>query len=296
MKLSHIVKSANNNRYIKIIFWIIIVLSLLNALVDISDYILRSIQTAGVDTAYEPAPGDQNRSSGCAGNANVAGISIRGNIITSGNSKMNNDSGADSTASKQVIEAIDAAEKNDSIKAILLEIDSTGGDPVAAEEIASSLKSAAKPKVVLVRSYCDSGAYWAASAADTIFASKASDIGAIGVSMSYIDSAIKNKKDGFNYNQITAGKFKDAGTPDKPLTAEERALFQREVNTIQNLFIQAVAENRKMPVAKVKALADGSSMLGEQALKQGLIDQIGSYAEAKEYMKGLIGEEVEICW
>jgi protease IV len=298
MNINNSIKAVINHKLFKIVGWIVVVLALLNGLVDMGDYFLRLNQDAGNGAGYDNQSGGSgaDKYTGCSASANVAGISIRGNITTSGNSKMSAEGNGDSTPSRQVVEAIEAAEHNDSIKAILIELDSTGGDPVAAEEIAASLKRAAKPKIVLVRSYGDSAAYWAASAADAIFASKTSDIGAIGVSMSYIDSAVKNQKEGFNYNQITAGRYKDAGTPDKPLSAEERSLFQKEINTIQALFIQAVAENRKLPVEKVKALADGSSLLGEQALKQGLIDRIGSYYEVKEYIKELIGENAEICW
>ena len=61
-------------------------------------------------------------------------------------------------------------------------------------------------------------------------------------------------------------------------------------------FISAVAENRNLDIEKVRAMADGSSMMGEMALENGLVDRIGGLYEVKEYIKDNIGEEVEVCW
>jgi len=70
----------------------------------------------------------------------------------------------------------------------------------------------------------------------------------------------------------------------------------RDVNILNENFIQDVAGNRNMDIEEVRELADGSSWLGEQALEYGLIDRIGGIYEAKEYLKGLIGEEINLCW
>ena len=114
--------------------------------------------------------------------------------------------------------------------------------------------------------------------------------------MSYIDYAGQNQKEGLTYNQLSSGKFKDMGDPDKALSAEETKLLMRDVNIIYQNFIKAVAENRNLDIKKVESLADGSSILGQMALENGLIDQIGEMPEVKEYLKEKIGEEVEVCW
>jgi len=114
--------------------------------------------------------------------------------------------------------------------------------------------------------------------------------------MSYMDYAKQNQEDGLTYNKLSSGKFKDAGDPDKILTYEEKQLFMRDVNVLNENFVQTVAENRNMDIEKVRELADGSSWLGEQALEYGLIDRIGSFFEAKKYLKELLGEEIDICW
>ena len=230
---------------------------------------------------------------------NVIGIDLHGDLYTYNMSSDFDSEGNlvnDVVASEWVTMAIEDAEENENIKAIILEVDSYGGQPIAGEEIANALKRAKKPTVGLIRSAGLSAAYWAVSGADTIFASKNSDIGGIGATMSYLDYSEKNKKEGITYNSLSTGKFKDAGDPDKSLTAEERILFERDLNIFLNNFILDIANNRKMSIAKVKSLADGSSMLGEQALNNGLIDKLGDIYSVKEFLKEKIGEETNICW
>ncbi|KKT86671.1 MAG: Signal peptide peptidase SppA, 36K type [Microgenomates group bacterium GW2011_GWA1_Microgenomates_45_10] len=91
-------------------------------------------------------------------------------------------------------------------------------------------------------------------------------------------------------------EFKNAGDPNKPLTAEERKLFQRDLDIMLDNFISDVAHNRSIPLEEVRKLADGSSMLGTMALQNKLIDKIGGQTEVKRYLKEKIGEDPEICW
>lgn len=232
-------------------------------------------------------------------NCNVAGILLRGELVTYvSSSDMDEDSYAiiDQTSSEDIVYYIDEAEKSDDIKAIILEIDSYGGYCVAAEEVAEALKKTEKPTVVLIREYGYSAAYWAATAADIIFASANSDIGSIGVTMSYLDYAKQNQEEGLSYNQLSSGKFKDMGDYDKSLTSEEKRLLMRDVVILHENFIKAVAENRGLAIEKVRALADGSSMLGVMALENDLIDEIGGFYQVEEYLENIISEKVEVCW
>lgn len=224
---------------------------------------------------------------------NVQGIELQGDLYTYYSSA---EVITDVTVSEEIVSLIDYAEIAPEVKAIFLEVDSLGGAPVAAEEVASALKRAKKPTVALIREYGVSAAYWAACGADMIFASANSDVGSIGVTFSYLDNVEQNRKEGLAFQQLSAGKFKDAGDPNKPLTAEERALFKRDIKILHENFIKDVAENRNLEVAAVRELADGSSMLGQMALDHGLIDRIGGIYEVKEYLRVLIGEEVEVCW
>lgn len=230
---------------------------------------------------------------------NVLGIELRGNVVTyvAPKDKDEEDNNTvDETSSEDIIYLIDQANTDDNIKAIILEVDSYGGSAVAAEEINQALQSTDKPTVAFVRSAAASAAYWAASGADTIFASPLSDIGSIGVTMSYLDNTKKNAKDGLTYNSLSAGKFKDYGNPDKILTEDEKKLIMRDLNITHDIFINTVSKNRNLPIEKVKSLADGSSMPGQMALENGLIDQLGDIYKVQNYLKDKLGEDVEVCW
>ncbi len=229
---------------------------------------------------------------------NVSNIKLQGDLITYISNEGKNEYDDllwDEIASEDIVRAIEKAEKDDHIKAIILEIDSFGGYPVASEEVANALKRAKKPTIALIREYGTSGAYYAATGADMIFASQNSDVGSIGVTMSYLDHAEENKKDGLTYNQLSVGKFKDAGNSDKPLTPEEKELFMRDINILHENFIKAVADNRNLDIEKVRQLADGSTILGLMALENNLIDKIGGRYEVEEYLKEKLGGDIEIC-
>lgn len=232
-------------------------------------------------------------------NCNVIGLNLHGTLLTYLSPDTLNDKGdvvEDISASEVILAGIRDAESDDNIKAIILEVDSQGGLPVAGQEIAVALKAAQKPTVALIRQTGASAAYMAATGADTIFASPYSDVGGIGVTFSYMENYEKNKKEGLNFISLSSGKFKDAGDPDKQLTKEEKDLFMRDVLKVHELFVKAVAENRNLTVEKVNRLADGSTMLGEDALKNGLIDKLGEFEAVRNYLKDLVGEELDICW
>ena len=232
-------------------------------------------------------------------NCNVAGIALRGELVTYISDESIDAEGAaviSQSSSEDIVFNINNADNSEQIKAILLEIDSLGGGPVAAEEVATALKNAKKPTIALIREYGDSAAYWDATGADIIFASENSEVGGIGVTMSYLDNVRKNEREGFTYQQLSSGKFKDTGTTDKPLTQEERELLLRDVQILHNNFITAVAKNRELDIEIVRKLADGSTMLGAMALQNGLIDRIGDQYAVEEYLKEILGEKAEICW
>jgi protease-4 len=229
---------------------------------------------------------------------NVALIDIKGSLVTTYtpyDTLISQGSIWPEVESDFIVSKIQAAAEDANIKAIVLNIDSPGGNAVAGEEIMNALLGADKPTVAHIRSIGTSAAYWAATGADQIFASKNSEIGSIGVTMSYLEEVKKNEKDGRVYRQITAGKYKDIGSPAKILTDEDRNILQQIIDQIQLNFIQAVAYNRKLDVTFVTRLADGASMLGEKALELQLIDSIGSLEDVKSYLKNFIGEDVEYC-
>jgi protease-4 len=226
----------------------------------------------------------------------VLGINLHGYLATYITSDGELGYSSDAVASEDITARIEDANKDEKIKAIIIEVDSSGGSPVAGEEVANAIKDSQKPVIAFIRDTGASSAYWAISSADKIFASKNSDIGSIGVTLSYVSNVEKNAKDGYRYEELSSGKYKNSGSPDKPLTEEERALFLRDVKIMYNNFIQAISENRKIPLDKVKSFSDGSTFLGEQAKSLGIIDEIGGLKEVEKYLEEKIGEKPETCW
>ncbi|MBU4536511.1 signal peptide peptidase SppA [Patescibacteria group bacterium] len=242
-------------------------------------------QFGGDDNYYD----DYSYSENYSGDCNVVKIDLKGfiDIETYEDGDV---------SSSEIVGALEDIENNPDIKAVIMDIDSTGGVPVAGEEISNALSRIDKPAIALIRAFGDSAAYWSAVGADRIFASANSDVGSIGVTMSYLDNVQQNQITGLNYNSLSSGKFKDTGDPNKTLTWEEKQYLIRDVNIMNDNFIKAVAEKRNLDIAKVKKLADGSSMLGQMALDNGLIDEIGDIYAVKNYLENLIGEEVIICY
>jgi protease-4 len=187
--------------------------------------------------------------------------------------------------SQSIIKLIEEAQKNDRIKAILLEINSPGGTPVATDEISSAVKEANKTTVAVIRETGTSGAFWVATAADRVFANRMSVTGSIGVQASRLEFAGLISDYNITYRRLTAGRLKDAGSRLREMTPEEQELFQQILDKLHNEFIKAVAQNRNLPEDFVKSLATGFVYLGSEAKELGLIDELGGKKEALKYIE-----------
>lgn len=194
-------------------------------------------------------------------------------------------------SSSDIIGFIQEAEQNPQIKAIILVINSPGGSAVASDEIAASVKNAEKPVVALIREVGASGGYWVASAADYVVANRMSITGSIGVISSYLEFSGLLNDYNITYQRMIAGKYKDLGTPFKGLAADERNILQEKLNLIHGYFIEGVAENRGLDVNSVRKIATGEFYLGIEALKLGLVDELGDMATAEYYLRSNYGLE-----
>ncbi len=202
------------------------------------------------------------------------------------------------TTPDAVEEFFSQIESEETIKAILLEINSPGGTPVASERIAERVRNTNVPVVGLIGDQGTSGGYMIAAATDYLLASAMSNVGSIGVNMSYLEESEKLDEEGIEYVRLTTGKFKDIGSPYRPITDEERELLQADLDTVHNYFIDLVSSYRNLDRDKVAALADGASMTGSRALESELIDAVGGRMEAKESLAVLLDtspDEVIFC-
>jgi protease-4 len=188
--------------------------------------------------------------------------------------------------SQELLWAIEDAEKRKKIKAVIFEINSPGGTPFAAKEVATRIKEMEKPTVAWVREYATSGAYWIASACNEIVADELSTLGSIGVLSIRPDIGELLKKFGIDVETLKTGIYKGLGLPYEKPTDEERELLTKELDEIKDTFLTAIAENRNLNDEIVKELATAKVYLGREAREMGLVDHLGgkdlAIARAKE--------------
>jgi len=232
---------------------------------------------------------------GLEDSCNVLVLSANG-ILSTYIPEQTTDDWSDVSSSEYITDGILLAQDDPDIKAVLLSIESSGGYGVAGEEIANALKRLDKPSVAVIRGVGASAAYWAATGADKIYASKISDVGSIAITASYLDETNKIAKEGYQYTELSSGKYKDLGDTGRPLTAEERAIVLSDLRKAHDVFVQVVATNRNLEKSEVEKLANGLTYVGTDALSYGLIDEIGDIATATKYLEEQIREKVELCW
>lgn len=197
--------------------------------------------------------------------------------------------------SKEPIRQLRHFLKKDSVKAVVLRIDSPGGVVGPSQEIYEEVrKLAARKKVVVsMGSLAASGGYYIASPATVIYANPGTITASIGVLIKFSNLEGLFGKLGISSTTIKTGSFKDAGAPDHPLTAEDRAMFQAVIDSTHEQFVKAVAEGRKLPVDDVRKIADGRILSGEQAKAAKLVDKLGNLQDAIEEagrLGGISGE------
>jgi protease IV len=224
---------------------------------------------------------------------NVALIPIEGVITGTDDSGFLFD---DTVSSLDTIKLIEKAGRNPNIKAVILQINSPGGSPVASEEIANAILKINKTTVAWIRESGTSGAYWIASASDHIVASRMSITGSIGVIASYLEFPGFLGRYNITYRRLVAGDYKDIGSPYKEMTPEEERALQNMLDEMRDYFVNEVAKNRRMNKRDIEKAANGLFYLGSEAKQLGLVDELGgkeaaiAYIEQKEGITAVIAE------
>ncbi|MEW6095229.1 MAG: signal peptide peptidase SppA [bacterium] len=185
---------------------------------------------------------------------------------------------------EDIIRQLKKFQKDDSICAVILKMNSPGGTVAAVQEIyqqVQNLKKAKKKVVVSIGDIATSGAYYIACAADKIVANHGSLTGSIGVLMSLPNIEGFLEKVGVKFNIIKSGTHKDIGSAFRGMSEEEKSLLQGVIDNAYHQFFNVVAKNRtKIEKEKLIKIADGRIFTGEQAKEAGLIDELGTYEEA----------------
>ncbi len=196
---------------------------------------------------------------------------------------------------EQVKEALDKAEKDGAVKAVILRINSHGGTVTASDIIHHEIKGyKERTGAVVIAEMLDvaaSGGYYIATAADTIIAHPTTVTGSIGVVLFKLNVEGLMEKVGLEEESIKSGDMKDIGSPFRGMTSEEREILQGVIDTMYERFLDVVADGRKIERRKLREIADGRIYTARQALDLNLIDEIGYLDDAIEEAKKAAGLE-----
>jgi protease IV len=193
--------------------------------------------------------------------------------------------------SKETIRQLRYFLKKDSVRAVVLRVDSPGGIVAPSQEIYSEVKKFAARKKIIVSmgSLAASGGYYISAPATMIYANPGTITASIGVILKLSNIESLMDKIGIKSYTLKTGKFKDSGSPLRQFSAEDRAMLQSVIDNTHQQFVRAVAEGRKLPIEDVRKIADGRILSGEQAKEYKLVDRLGTLQDAIEEAGRLAG-------
>lgn len=204
----------------------------------------------------------------------VAGVMIQRSSVLDGSEFL--------TSTSRIRHWIADAVSDKAVSAIVLDINSPGGEVMGTPELASDVKAAAgiKPVYAQISGMGASAAYWVASQAARIVIQPSGEAGSIGVYSMHVDESGWLEQAGIKVTEITAGDFKAEFSPWKPLTEEAKAEAQKQVDIIYRDFVSAVASGRRRSVSDVESsFGKGRTFLAREALSAGMVDAIGTLGE-----------------
>lgn len=191
----------------------------------------------------------------------------------------------------EIVEELDDARKDRSIRAVVIRIDSPGGSVAASQEISSAVKELAKvkPTVASMGNIATSGAYYVAIGASKIVANPGTITGSIGVRLEHINLKELLSWAKIGHETLKSGEYKDLLPFDKPIGPKERELLMGVLKDMHQQFKEAVSEARGLAMADVDKLADGRIFSGREALEKGLVDALGGMKQAVDIAKEMAG-------
>jgi protease-4 len=179
------------------------------------------------------------------------------------------------------VKTLNQYQDDPNILAVVLRLDTPGGAVAPCQEIVETLRSMTKPVVISMGSMAASGGLYLAMAGDHIMANPGTITGSIGVIMETVQISGTLDKLGVKAEVIKSGQFKDIGSPFRDMRTEERDMIQSMVMEVYEQFVGEVIKGRpNLKEQEIRRLADGRLFNGQQALKAGLIDELGSLDKA----------------
>ena len=230
----------------------------------------------------------------------IAVIEAEGPIVTGKDQGSNPFTGGATIYSDDLADAILRAAKTDTIKAIVLRVNSPGGSDTASEQILDAIrvaKSKGKPVVISMGTYAASGGYWISSEASAIVAQPTTLTGSIGVFGGKFALGPALAKFGVDVRETgVGGQYAGAFGMGQPFTPAQRAAFANWMDRIYGNFITRVAAGRNLPPERVREIAKGRVWTGAQAKQLGLVDEVGGFYQAVEKARTLakLGADVPL--
>ncbi|MCR5874373.1 S49 family peptidase [Phenylobacterium sp. J426] len=209
----------------------------------------------------------------------VAVIPLRG-VIANRMSLMGDISGG--TSAEGLSKAFQAAVDDDGVKAIVLDVDSPGGNVHGIEELSAQIAAArgSKPIVAQVNATAASAAYWVASAADEVVVTPSGWVGSVGAMTAHEDVSEALAKLGVKRTLVASTEFKGEGAPYLPMTDEYREHLQSQVDAYDAMFVERLAANRGVSSSLVREnYGKGRMVLAREAVSQGMADRVGVMSE-----------------
>ncbi|WP_422122952.1 signal peptide peptidase SppA [Planococcus sp. X10-3] len=193
------------------------------------------------------------------------------------------------------LEQLDQIKLDDTVKAVMLKVNSPGGGVVESakiyDEITEIQEETGKPFYVSMGAMAASGGYYIAAPAEKIFVNRETLTGSIGVIMQSINYGELAERYGVDFVTIKSGPYKDIMSPTREMTEEERALLQEMLDDSYQNFVDIIVEGRDMSEEEVRAVADGRIMNGRQAVEANLADDVGYAEDVLEHLRNDFGLE-----
>jgi len=224
---------------------------------------------------------------------NVAEVAVEGPITRDGSTPGPIPGGALGATADDVVEVIERADEDDAVDALLVKLDTPGGQVVPSDDIRNAAADFDGPTVAYATDVCASGGYWIASGCDELWARRGSIVGSIGVIGSRVNVSELADELGVSYERFAAGKYKDAGMPLKELSPDEREYLQGLIDGFYDDFVERVAEGRDMDPQAVRD-TEARVFLGDDAQDLGLVDSLGDRSAVEDHVADLLDAEVSV--
>lgn len=190
------------------------------------------------------------------------------------------------TEDEELLKRLEDIASSDTVRGVILSIDSPGGTTAGGEAIYEAVRklATAKPTVAQVGTLAASAGYMIASASDHIVARQSSIVGSIGVLVQFPNFTGLMDKVGITLDEVKSSPLKAEPSPFNPTTEDEKAMLRAMIMDSYDWFVSLVDERRPLDRAQVLALADGSIFTGRQALDRKLVDALGGEEKAKDWL------------